>query len=408
VTTQPNREEPGAVPQATTNQDIFSLLNSDAVRCDPYPTYARFRADHPVLDTGVGVWFAFQHEDCNRILRDRNLSVDERKAFIPGPGDDLPTLIHLDPPDHERLRRLVQTAFTPTRVEGLRGRVEELVVACLDQWSEGDEVDVIAELAYPVPLTVICELLGIEPERRDRVRDWSTWLARSIDPGALRSKELNDQIAIVQAEFVDEIRSLIAIRRVTPGDDLFSQLVIAGDDGDRLSELELLGLAVLLLVAGHETTVSLIGNSLYALLHRPDQLAAVRNGHADARLMIDEMLRFDSPVQMTTRIATQPIELGGFTIPIGNIIVLMLGAANRDPAAFENPDLLDVSRRSSTSHLSFGAGIHHCLGMALARAEGEVAVSALIRRFPNMALVEEPPLRPTFVLRGRESLRVRL
>jgi cytochrome P450 len=406
ITTEPTGQE---VAELDAKEDIFTLLYSDSVRRDPYATYARYRADQRVLDTGMTVWFLFGYADCNRILRDRELSVDERHALMPGPGDELPTLIHLDPPDHERLRRLVQMAFTPKRVDGLRTRVQELVCAQLDQWSVGDEVDVIAELAYPMPLTIICELLGIaEGEQRDRVQEWSTWIARSIDPIVLRSPEIDQKINAAQAEFVEEMRQLIALRRTSPGEDLLSQLVIAEADGDRLSELELLGLAVLLLVAGHETTVSLIGNSLYALLTNPEQLALVRDGAGLERTMIDEMLRFDSPVQMTTRIALKPIEIGDVTIPIGHILVLMLGAANHDPAVFENPDQLDITRVRGAGHLALGAGIHHCLGAALARAEGEIAVTELIRRFPNLTLIEEPPLRPTFVLRGRSELRVRL
>ena len=185
-------------------------------------------------------------------------------------------------------------------------------------------------------------------------------------------------------------------------------MVLAEADGDRLTEHELLGLAVLLLVAGHETTVSLIGNSLHALLQNPLQLKAVLEGEASAKQFIDEMLRFDSPVQMTTRIAMQPIELGEHTIAPGHIIVLMLGAANHDPMVFENPEQLDVGLERATSHLAFGAGIHHCLGAVLARAEGEITVIELLRKFPNIRLFEEPLMRPTFVLRGREKMLVQL
>jgi cytochrome P450 len=404
--------------KVATEEDIFTLLSSEETRQDPYPVYARFREEQQVLDTGTGVWFLFGYDDCNRLLRNNDVSVDERNAFMPGPGDELPTLIHLDPPDHGRLRKLVQLAFTPKRVESMRGRVEELVGQCLDRWKPGDTVDVIAELAYPVPLTIICELLGIEEDRRSRVQEWSTWLAQSIDPGVLRSPELNERINTAQTEFVEEIRARIIIRRNNPGDDLLSQLVLAEADGDRLSEKELLGLAVLLLVAGHETTVSLIGNALHALLQNPEELAHVRDGalrtgegaveEGRAKRLIDEMLRFDSPVQMTTRIAMQPIHLGEHTIAPGHIIVLMLGAANRDPKFFENPEQLNVGLERTTGHLAFGAGIHHCLGAILARTEGEIAVVELVRRFPNMRLVEEPILRPTFVLRGRQRMLVKL
>jgi cytochrome P450 len=417
-TAPPDSKAPSRISSspAPSGQDIFTLLSSEETRRNPYPVYARLRKEQPILDTGAGIWFLFGYEECNRLLRNSELSVDERNALIPGPGDKLPTLIHLDPPDHGRLRKLVQLAFTPKRVEALRGRVQELVRECLDTWKPGDTVDVIAELAYPVPLTIICELLGIAEDRCGLVQEWSAWMAQSIDPGALRSPELNAQIAKAQSEFVEEIRTRIIYRRANPGDDLLSQLVLAESDGDRLSESELFGLAVLLLVAGHETTVSLIGNSLHALLVNPSQLFAFREAVATTefastevtRRFIDEMLRFDSPVQMTTRIATQPIELNEHTIPKGHIIVLMLGAANHDPKIFENPEQLNVSLERASSHLSFGAGIHHCLGAMLARTEGEIAVVELFRRFPNVALVGEPELRPTFVLRGRQELVVRL
>ncbi len=408
IDASPAPSSAATLTSATTGADIFTLLSSEETRSNPYLVYAQLRIEQRILDTGAGVWFLFGFDDCNRLLRNNELSVDERNAFLPGPGDQLPTLIHLDPPDHGRLRKLVQLAFTPKRVEALRGRVEELVAERLDSWKPGDVIDVIAELAYPVPLTIICELLGIDEDRRSLVQEWSTWLARSIDPGALRTPELNERISLAQAEFVEEIRARITFRRTNPGDDLLSQLVLAEADGDRLTEHELLGLAVLLLVAGHETTVSLIGNTLHALLQNPLQLKAVLEGAGAAKRFIDEMLRFDSPVQMTTRIATQPIELGEHTIATGHIIVLMLGAANHDPSAFENPEILDVGLERTTGHLSFGAGIHHCLGAMLARAEGEITVGELLRRFPNISLVEEPVLRPTFVLRGPEKMLVRL
>jgi cytochrome P450 len=388
--------------------DIFSILNSEATRRDPYPTYDHYRSAHGLLDIGMGVWFAFRYDDCNRLLRDSELSVDERHAIIPGPGDDLPTLIHLDPPDHERLRRLVQMAFTPRAIETVRRRAEQLVTEHLDRFRAGDEIDIIDELAYPVPLTIICEMLGIDQDRRDQVRQWSTWLARSIDPGALRSPELNIQIAQAQDEFVAEMQTLVRRKRTDPGDDLLSQLVSVEASGDRLTETELVGLAVLLLVAGHETTVSLIGNGLHALLANPAQLEAVNNDAVTGRDMIDELLRYDSPVQMTTRIPRSTIDLSGASIPAGHIIVLMLGAANHDPTVFEHGDQLNVHRSRPAAHLAFGSGIHHCLGATLARAEGEAALTQLIRRFPTMTMLNDPPLRPTFVLRGRAQMMVRL
>lgn len=390
--------------------DLFGLLMSDDVRPDPYPTYARLLAEHPVVDTGFGVRFVFGHDDCLALLRDRRSSVDEQRAGLLPPGaDPLPTLIHLDPPDHTRLRRLVAAAFTPRRVEALRVRAGELVAGVLDGFRPGDEMDLVADLAYPVPLTIICDLLGVPEADRGTVRDWSTWMARSLDPGVLRSADLNDRIAVAEGEFTAYVRALMADRRRAPGDDLFSELVMAEADGDRLTEDELIGLAIVLLVAGHETTVSLVANGMLALLRHRDQWEAVRTGVGGERRAVDELLRYDSPAQMTSRIALDDIELGSGTIPAGSIAVLLLGAANRDPAVFADPHRLDVRAERDVGHLAFGFGIHHCLGAALARAEAEVAIPALVRRFPGMTLTgAEPPLRPTFVLRGRQELSVRL
>ncbi len=395
-------------PTATT--DLFGLFMSPAVRPDPYPTYARLLSTRPVADVSPDIRFVFGHDDCLALLRDRRVSVDERHSNfdLPAARDVVPTLIHLDPPDHTRLRALVASAFTPRRVDALRARAVELVDAALGRLSPGDEVDLIAEVAYPVPLTIICDLLGIAEGDRTAVRQWSTWMARSIDPSVLRSAELNARIEVAETEFADFIHALVAERRCRPGDDLLSELVVASVDGDRLGESELLGLAVLLLAAGHETTVSLVGNGMLALLRHPDQWQAVRDGVGDERRIVDELLRYDPPVQMTTRIALDDIELPTTTIAKGTIAVLMLGSANHDAAVFADPHRLDVQAERATGHVAFGFGIHHCLGAALARAEGEAAIPALVRRFPGMTLLAEPPLRPTFVLRGRDELRVRL
>ncbi len=388
--------------------DVFGTLMAEEVRRDPYPTYARYLAERPIVDTGMGLWFVSGYGDCLALLRDRRVSVDEQRALNPGPGDELASLIHLDPPDHTRLRRLVQTAFTPRRVESIRVKAEHIVDDVLARLSVDDEIDVIADLAYPMPLAIICDLLGVAETDRPLVREWSEWLAKSIDPGVLRSEETNAKIQLVQGEFVEFIHDLIGFRRAHPGDDLLSELVAAELDGDRLSADELVGLAVLLLVAGHETTVNLVGNGLLALLSNRDQLAHVTSGAVDDRRMVDELLRYDSPVQMTTRIALDSIELSGATVPTGHVVVLLLGAANNDPAVFTDPRRLDVGAYRSNPHLAFGNGIHHCIGAALARAEGEVAITKLVRRFPAIELTSEAAIRPTFVLRGRHALPVRL
>ncbi len=389
--------------------DLFTLLMSSEVRRDPYPTYARFRHHDAVSDTGFGVWFVFGYQDCLTLLRDRRTSVQPQNVSgFDLPAESPPTLIHLDPPDHDRLRRLVQLAFTPSRVALIRTRAIELVDESLNRFGPGDNIDLVAELAYPMPLTIICEMLGVEPSDRHLIKDWSVWLARSIDPDPLRPPEVNQKIEEAKEAFLEFIKTVIARKRTKPGDDLLSQLVAAELDGDRLNEDELLGLALLLLVAGHETTVSLIGNGMVGLLSRPDQSAHWRAGDVDDRRAIDELLRYDSPVQMTSRIALEPIELSTTTIPRGQVAILMLGSANHDCSVFSSPDTLDLGVERSSVHLSFGSGIHHCLGAALARAEGDAALTQLVRRFPNMELTSEPTLRPTFVLRGREDLQVRL
>jgi unspecific monooxygenase len=388
--------------------DLFGFLALPAVRADPYVHYGRLQASTPVAPAGPDVRFVFGYDDCLTLLTAKAVSVDEHRSSMPATGpEQLPTLLHLDPPDHGRLRRLVSSAFTPRRVEALRGRAAELIAASLDRFGPGDDVDLIAELAHPVPLAIICDLLGIAPADRPLVREWSASMARSIDPDVLRTPELDARIDAAQADFSGAIRALIAERRRSPGDDLLSDLVVTGL-GDQLREDELVGLAVLLLVAGHETTVSLIGNGMLALLRHPDQWRAVQHDAGGERRAVDELLRYDPPVQMTSRIALEDVVLPTATIPAGSVAVLVLGAANHDPRRFADPHRLDVRVERARSHLAFGFGIHHCLGAALARAEAEVAIPALVRRFPGMGLLGEPALRPTFVLRGRERLDVRL
>ncbi len=386
--------------------DVFTSLMAPAARLDPYAMYRLLASNGPTLDSGLGAQFVFSHELCLDLLRDRRTSVDERNSLLAGPGDDLPTLIHLDPPDHDRLRRLVQAAFTPRRVDGLRTRAQEIVSRAVPALDGQEDVDLIEALAYPVPLLIICELLGIPGSDHALVKDWSTVLARSIDPAVLRDENTNAAIAQAQSEFADYLRVLVQHRRRSPSDDLFSALSARGNETDTLSEPELLGLALLLLVAGHETTVNLIGNSMLALLRHPDQYRLLHRGAVTARCAVEELLRFDSPVQMTTRIALEDIKLGPQTLAAGNFAVLMLGAANRDPLAMDRPDALDLTATRRLPHLSFGSGLHHCLGAALARAEAEVVLASLATRYPHMQLVAEAPIRPSFVLRGRTELRV--
>ncbi len=403
-----------AAPAPSPSEDVFSTLMAPDARTDPYRTYRRFREETPILDTGLGATFVFTHDVCQALLRDRRTSVDERNSLFGGQAEEHPTLIHLDPPDHDRLRRLVQAAFTPRRVELLRTRAAEVTDSLLATFDDtaratsNGQIDLIANLAYPMPLQIICDLLGVSASDHAVIKEWSAILARSIDPGPLRDDQTKAAIATAEAEFCEFLRALIQFRRRVPGDDILSVLSNQPIGSDALTEPELLGLALLLLVAGHETTVNLIGNAMNALLAHPDQFQMLHNGSVPIKRAVDEFLRFDSPVQMTTRIPLEDLTVGDSVIPAGHFAVLMLGAANHDPAVFEAPHRLNISLERTTPHLAFGTGLHHCLGAALARAEAEVSIGALTRRYPNMSLAAPGPVRDTFVLRGRTELMVNL
>lgn len=400
--------------------EFFVRAFTPEFRADPYSLYAQERAQHDVADTGIGVWFAFTHHACSTILRSPIASSDERHSRmfqneaavnprLAEMAERRPPLVFLDPPDHTRLRQLVAQAFTPSVIAGLRDRIGEVTIELLNGIADQGSApfDLISMLAYPLPITVICELLGVPIADRDVFSDWSRDLARGVDPSVLRSAEVEAAIEAARAAIEEYLSGLLARRRITPGDDLLTALLAVEDAGDRLAPDELLDLAVLLLVAGHETTVNLIGNGVRALLQFPAEAERWRRDPALGRNAIDELLRFDSPVQFVQRVAIEPIELAGNTIAPGDSVIPILGSANRDPEAFADPDRLDITRVNANRHVAFGGGIHHCLGAALARAEGEIAVGALLQRFPRIELVEEPQPRPTFTLRGLERLVVR-
>jgi cytochrome P450 len=315
----------------------------------------------------------------------------------------------MDPPDHSRLRSLVARAFTPKRIADLRPAAESITAALVDETAaaaaSGAVVDLIRSLAYPLPVQVICRLLGVPEADEATFTGWSGALARSLDPSVLRSPEVDAAIRAAEGDMAAYLENLLAFRRTTPGDDLLSALLAVEGDGDRIATVEVVDLALLLLVAGHETTVNLIGNGILALLRTPDQLELLRHRPELIASAVDELLRFDSPVQMTQRVATEDLDLVGSRVRAGDEILLVLGAANRDPLVFAEPHRLDVTR-DARRHLAFGGGIHHCLGAALARLEGQVALSALLAGFSHLELAGQPVRRPTFNLRGLESLPV--
>ncbi len=409
--------------QSQADIDFISVALTPEFRDDPYEFFRLLREHEPVHKTPFGVYLLSRHDDVTTVVRDPRLSSDERhselhQAFVE--SSDEPTrgifgeemgqavLLFLDPPDHTRLRGLVSKAFTPRMIERLRARIQELVDGLLDAVQErGDgTMDVVADLAYPLPVVIICELLGVPAADHATFQEWSRELAGSIDPQPLRTPEQEERIHAAAEAFVEYFADLIARRRLDPGDDLLSALIEAEQEGDRLSEPELLATALFLLVAGHETTVNLIGNGTLALLRHPDQLDRLRTDPALDRNAIEELLRFDSPVQLTQRITLDEYDVGGTTIPARQQIIPLLGAANRDPEAFPEPDRLDLGREGAGRHTAFGGGHHFCLGAALARLEGQIAIGTLARRFGHLELAGDPVRRETFTLRGLERLPV--
>ena len=378
------------------------------VRADPWPFYARLREADPVHRRPDGDWILTRYADCQGVLADPRCSSNPAHESRPSEGSPARQagsnlLLFLDPPDHTRLRRLVSKAFTPRRVEELRPRIAELVDALLDEVDGEPTFNLLEALAFPLPVIVICELMGVPAEDRDSLKEWSTAASRLLDPDVEgETLELGLLAGMGLAGYFD---ALFEERRRQPQDDLVSGLVAAEEEGDRLSADELRAITVLLFIAGHETTMNLIGNGTYALLQHPDQLALVRDDPEMARSAIEELLRYDGPVHVTARVPTEDIDVGGTPIAAGERMVVALGAANRDPAQYPDPDRLDVTREDNR-HLTFSHGIHFCLGASLARVEGQVAIPRLLQRFPNLALAAEPSYREHLVLRGLTELQV--
>jgi cytochrome P450 len=307
-----------------------------------------------------------------------------------------------NPPDHTRLRGLVHKAFTPRMVEQLRQMIQDVTNDLLDKVQGKGEIDLIADLAYPLPVTVIAELLGIPESDQDQFHAWSNALARSLD--LTDATAVYDRASEAAVVFTDYLAELADARRRQPQNDLLSALVAVEEQGDHLTANELSATSSLLFVAGHETTINLIGNGTLALLRHPEQLAKLKGEIGGMKVAIEELLRYDSPVQMTSRMALENIDYKGYNIPQGAQVAFLLGSANHDPDRFENPDQLDITRQKN-QHLSFGGGIHYCLGAPLARLEGEIALTTLLQRMPNLQLaVETPEYTDNYLLRGLKSL----
>jgi cytochrome P450 len=401
--------------QVTGVEPLFNPLSPEFIR-DPYPAYERLRATDPMHLTPFGAYVASRHADVSLVLRDKRFGKDypERTKRRYGPqimeepvfASIQHWMLHQDPPDHTRLRGLVVKAFTARRVEDMRPRIQQIVDETLDRIVDRGHMDLIEDYAFRLPVTIICDMLGIPEEHREVFYTSSRDGGRLLDPVPLSRAEIdaaNTSNAAAQLYF----HQLFELRRRNPTDDLTTQLVQAEQDGSKLSNEELTANVILLFGAGHETTVNLIGNGLLALHRNPDQLALLKTNPGLINNAVEEFLRYDSSVQLTGRVALEDIDdLSGKRIPKGENILCLLGSANRDPAVYpERPDRLDITR-PNVRPLSFGGGIHFCLGAQLARIEAEVAIATLLRRLPDLRLdnAESPDWRPTFVLRGLKSL----
>lgn len=395
---------------------LVELVATPEGRADPYPRYATLRAAAPVHRSSMGFWVLSRYDDCQQLLRLTGVGkdfsgaagivglTDEQQAQQDRFRNDRSNMLTTDPPDHTRLRSLVTRAFTPRTVETLRTRIVALVDELIDDFGAG-EVDVMDALAFPLPVTVIGEMLGVpvedRPGLRPHVRAITEVLELAATPAALT------EAAGADVHLTQYFAGLVAERRARPQDDLLTKLIEAEDKGDQLSEHELISTAILLFAAGFETTTHLIGNGLLALLRHPEQLERLRADRSLVRPAVEELLRFDSPVQLALRTAYEDISIAGHHIDKGNLVVALLGAANHDPARFRDPERLDVGRDEGPP-MSFGGGIHFCLGAALARLEGQIVVDRLLDRFTTMELVGAPPThRDSLTLRGLVDLRVR-
>jgi cytochrome P450 len=389
-------------------------LTDPAVVADPYPAFARARDDGPVQwHEGMGVWLAFTHAESNAVLRDRRLGrIWQDKA--PAERFESFNLIHrnaileMEPPHHTRLRRLISTAFARGHVERLRPWVEDLAGRLVDQLLEESAgsrpVDLLAGMAEQLPVAVIAELLGVPEADRPLLRPWSNAIVKMYEYDRTRQRE--EEAERAADEFVAYLRGLAAERRQHPGDDLVSHLVQVRDtDGDKLTEDELVTTCILLLNAGHEATVNVTGNGTLALLRHPDQLARLRGDRSLLATAIEEFMRYDSPLQLFERTATEDVEIGGITVEKGQKIAALLGSANHDPAVFADPETLDVGR-TENPHITFGAGVHFCIGAPLARVELQASFGALLDRTASLELGGEPVRRPEFVIRGLAELPV--
>ncbi|MEU9172060.1 cytochrome P450 [Streptomyces sp. NPDC048420] len=389
-----------------------------AFLADPYPAYAELRAQGRVqYFEPTDQWLVPHHADVSALLRDRRLGRTYQHRFShedfgrtapPAAHEPFHTLndhgmLDLEPPDHTRIRRLVSKAFTPRTVEQLKPYVTKLAGELVDRLVAEGGGDLLTDVAEPLPVAVIAEMLGIPEEDRAPLRPWSADICGMYELNP--PQDVAERAVRASVEFSDYLRELIAERRKRPGDDLISGLIAAHDEGERLTEQEMISTAVLLLNAGHEATVNSTVNGWYALFRHPEQLAALRADHSLVPQAVEELMRYDTPLQLFERWVLDDIEIDGTTIPRGAEIAMLFGSANHDPAVFRDPERLDLTR-SDNPHISFSAGIHYCIGAPLARIELAASMTAVLEKAPTLTLAADPERKPNFVIRGLEGLRV--
>jgi cytochrome P450 PksS len=390
-------------------------ISSPLFKADPYPFYAQLRAEHPVFSVkipdGQTAWLITRYDDALSALKDRRFSKDklnagQKQPWIPAFFKPLArNMLDLDDPDHARLRGLVHKAFTPKIVESMRQGIESLTEKLLDAALRRGRMDLVRDYALPLPTAIIAQMLGVPAGEQHKFHRWSSAIVSS------QSSKWGTVWAVPNAiAFVRYIRRLIRLRRDEPQSDLTSALAQTEETGDKLNEDELLSMIFLLLIAGHETTVNLIANGTLALLRHPDQMEKLRRDPSLIELAVEELLRFDGPLETATeRYALEDVLISGSTIPRGALVYVVLASANRDERQFENPDRLDITRQNNR-HLAFGQGVHYCLGAPLARLEAQIAINALLRRSPHLQLAtpaSEIRWKKGLVLRGVKSLPVR-
>ncbi len=392
-----------------------------AFRADPYPFYDVLREHAPAFDTGFGLVVLTRYSDVSHALRSNDFSRDidtnatpsddavaQRRRLRRSQGSK--SILNLDPPDHTRLRRLVSKAFTPTAVDALRSGIEQQVDVALDRAANRGSMELVDELAFPVPFQVISDLLDIPQDRAEEMREWGQLLTAALEPTT--TLETLDAAEGALAQMGTYLVDVVETRRHNLGTDVLSGLIVAEEEGDRLTTEELLSFVVLLYVAGHETTVNLIGNGMLALLRNPAELDRWRRDPSLDANAIDELLRYDGPVQHTVRVAMTPMSFGEGSqrvdIEPGSSVLTVLGAANHDPAVFDDPHTLQLNRTNANRHLAFAAGIHYCLGASLARLEATVVLGRLIRRFDQIDLVTEPTFRDRLTIRGVDRMELSL